>query len=207
MADGAEILAATLGGVLGGGILGLAGQEAVTRWKRPRLSLQVMDDPQFQIITPLRHDSGPGLRDVGNEALFLRALLKNLGRSTARRCRVFMISIERIAPDGSRSSSGQHEEAIPLPYSLRDGEKVIDLPQHLPQFVDLFMTRSLMIPQKIELAFGGTPLRIEPLISSRARYRVGLLAVADDAVPARISADFVWDGDWNSLRWTRQGGR
>jgi hypothetical protein len=198
------IWAAAVGGALGGGILTLLADELRAWIRRPKLTLSVGPDPLFQVQTPMRDESARGLDSIragGNNGLFLRALIENKGRSTARNCRVFLVSIERTASDGSRLKTGATGEALGLQFSFRDGEKTIDLPPGVPQFVDVMMSRSVPSPNRLELAFGGTPLRFEPLFSQPATFRLELVAVADSTKPTRLAAEFAWEGTWSSLRW------
>jgi hypothetical protein len=200
MADGLELLAATVGG----GILTLIGNEVLAALRRPRLDFSIGSDPLFQVRTPMRSGGGSGIAGVyaaDVQAVFLRVLIQNKGRKTARNCRVFLTSIERTSDDGSRAGTGSRGEALALTFSFRGDEKTIDLPAGVPQFVDVMMTRSNVTPGKLELAFGGQPLRFEPLFAVPGRFAVRITAVADGASPVHLNATFIWNGGWDSLRW------
>ena len=132
-----DLLVATLGGVIGGGVIGVSASEFIRWWRRPRLSMTAGPG------TPYACDTTVTTRIIGEEeeARWLRLGIENKGRQVAHSCRVFLVKVELLQASGSLAYHGQLPNPLELNWvGTKDTKR--DLPIGIKMFLDVLRVSS-----------------------------------------------------------------
>ena len=129
------------------------------------------------------------------DEIYIRVRLRNRGRNIARKCIVYLTSLEEVSTSGETPTS--FAEAIPLSWPFHEfGPR--DIPTGPDFYVDLV---------RISKHASGWNLCIEndypnhaPLKTYRGIYRFHLVATSDTAESANFVLDITYEGDWHGLR-------
>ena len=198
MATGIDLVAAAIGGALGGGVLAVAGQELVRWWRRPVLSIDFSNTSQCVLRTRIRLEKGSS-ETIARDAIFLRLRVINRGRSTARDCRVYMTRILRKSFDGT-TQSYEDQDVIPLSWSVRDEQhETLVVPPRINQFVDMVCTRLSDQPCFLRPR-ARTPKRLNETWREPGVFEIDVAVCAEEAALVRRTLVFEWRGQWDSLK-------
>lgn len=186
--------------VLIGGIGGSAFTLLVEAFRnlrnRPKLVIKFASEPQYVTKTPIgRTGDSPTLNIFG---IWIRARLKNEGKSVARNCRAYLTDIVVEHTSGSRLVYN-NEDAIPLKWSLRADEEKIDLPPEITQFIDICHVLATE-PNKLHSDARINPFRLGPFWQLPGKYKVTVVVTADEAEPASTAVCFYWPGQYDQIK-------
>ena len=183
-------------GALGAGLT-LIVEALRHRWNRPVLNVSFLPKDEYFARTPVSYHESDGNVSVAY-GKWVRLKVTNTGGSTARNCRAFITGIHFADARYPNEDRIENQDALPLTWSLREGETTIDLPRKINQFVDLCHTTEVepyvLIPDcKI------TPYRLAHIWKESGRFTITVIVTADDAEPASIVARLSWGGHWQDL--------
>ena len=158
-----DLLVATLGGVIGGGIIGVGAGELIRWWRRPKIVMNAGLEAPYACNTTITKRTGKieekrslrlSIEDGGKqqetawlklgvegeeaqeETRWLRLGIENKGRTVAHDCRVFLVEIELLQASGEPA----FDEILPNPLELnwagtQDTKR--DLPVGIEMFLDV----------------------------------------------------------------------
>jgi hypothetical protein len=158
---------------------------------RPVLKLEFENNDHFVTKT----DEGNPPTD---RAQYIRVKATNAKARIAKSCRAYLIDFARRGPAGSWDAT-EYCDCLQLSWSALPGAShdALDLPQHVPFFVDVVSTRQTATSFAPALAF--TPYRYHHWFSTPGTYRFTILVTGDNVKPARLSISFKWTGVWDEF--------
>ena len=128
--------------------------------------------------------------------IYVRARVRNVGRSTAKGCRVFLKQLEEVLPAGQTMQTTLDDSKV-LAWAGWSFVPV-DVPTDVEFYVDIV---------RVSKADPGWLFSVEKLFATQQRlkdyvgnYRFHLMATAENASHAHCAVDVVYNGDWHSLR-------
>jgi hypothetical protein len=187
-----NLLSAVLA-VLSGWVLALFAEPVHQRIFGPRLELVFKDTEHFVTHTK------EGTPDSLHEAIYVRVKVTNVKWALAKACRAYLVNVER------RGSSGQFEateycESLQLAWSAQtEPYRALDLPRHVPHFVDVVSTRDIE-KDAFRLHIAVPLFRLERLWRTPGTYRFTILVSGDGVRPERIQLCFTWSDHWNDFK-------
>ena len=170
-----------------GGLVSCAYQHWRDWWTRPKLSLK------FDPLSDKVETSWDGQYPFGG--IVLRASVRNQGHRPASNCRMFITDLTSV------QSSGR------TPTGFRDSRQIAwagwsfesrAIPQGVTFYADFI--RISKHESGWQFPFERSMAQDEPLKRYKGTYRLRLIAVADNAAPARLDIDVDYNSDWNNLR-------
>lgn len=150
------------------------------------------------VPTPLKiRDASDPKNVVEVEAVYLRAVVRNVGRLAAKECEAYLTNVQRKMPNGDFTDT-DFSDAMDLPWSMREGRAYLPMsigPQ-VRRYFDVLVSRK----DNNELQFAGIwPLRLRKFFGSAGIYKLDLAVLADGAtVTAAICVD--WNGKWDEIK-------
>ena len=195
MASGLELVAATLGGVLGGGALAVVAQEFWSLVRRPKIRLLVNHEPACEALTPIESDGRKG------EGKWLRIIVVNDGCVVARSCQVLMTKISRRAPTGVTMNSEKFGDNLPLIWSLSKGSVRIDLLPGIEYTVDALAALSIGEKSELTISTPDTPFRYADILAGIGDLEIEVIVASENSSQKRITICAQWDGTTPSLSW------
>ena len=179
-------------GFLGGAAIAVAAEPIRQRLFAPTLGLYYEDNSDHLASTPAyvaQHEV---------QALYVRAKVVNHSLLLAKRCRVFLVNIERQDSTGEFSRT-LYCDSIQLAWAVREGQQyeALDVPHSVPFFVDIFST--LEGAPGIQPHVRSLPLRYVSLFSAPSTLRLSLRVAGDGAKAAELKLVVEWKGTWNSI--------
>jgi hypothetical protein len=181
--------AAIVGGMVAGLLTG-AYETLWSWWNRPILVIDFEDDDSHRVETTGSLD--------GKEppCIYLRVRLRNVGRWSAKGCRVFLAHLQEVHPSNQTTNTvflDSRQLAWAGFYF-----SALDVPRDLDFYSDFV---------KISKAESGWGISVQQLFASegdlkgyRGTYRFHLIATSDNARPAKRVIDVSYNGDWHNLR-------
>ena len=127
-----DLLVATLGGVIGGGIIGVAASELIRWWRRPKIELSVGLESPYACNTTITQK----ILAEREETRWLRLGIENKGRLVAHGCRVFLVEIELLQAGGAPAFDMQLTNPLELNWAGTQDTKR-DLPVGIEMFLDV----------------------------------------------------------------------
>jgi len=204
VATGWDLVAAAIGGTLGGGILVVAGNAAIAWFRRPVLRIDFEETESYAARTPINWPNTDNPDEpLRLEAIYLRARVVNVGKSTARACRAYITRIRVVERRGDVRTIDDMD-SVQIPWSLRTADDnsiaVLDLPVGINQFADIVFTISRNSPEKLFPGAIVFPHRFRSLFAKPGRFEMTVLVVADNATAVEREIAFDWQGPWDTLR-------
>jgi hypothetical protein len=194
-----NILAATLGGVFGGGALVVLGQEVLSYIRQPVLWIDVANDQACEATTPVE-------RRVGGEAQeglarWLRVKVRNNGRTAAYGCEVFVVAITNYSDSDAKTSSEDFEDTLPLFWSVRRRKTQIKVLPSVRYTVDCMYATKFGEILEISICTPEFPYRYRQIFKAHGILELKVIASASNALPFERTFRARWSGDLASLRW------
>ncbi len=189
-----EFLVAAIGGAaaIAGGLLTGFFDGVYRWWFRPKLDLS-FEDQNDAFVLEGTYDPGGGVRTSKH----VRVCLINTGKSIARECRVYLTEISEV--DGTQTHPTKLYDAKELPWA---GYPKSYSPRHVASgikfFVDVvrFSQNDPHWNWYIEHIFASQ----QSIISHKGKFRLTLVATADNAIPSTIQFYITYRGDYESVR-------
>jgi len=184
--DVTKSIAEAFGGAVGGGLVVVLVQALSSRWRDPRVIIEIQNEPPYVVDTDVVVQYG----DVANGlpsskvsiARYIRVLVRNSGISTAKQCRVYVTKLEREDLDGTAITIIR-DEAIPLPWSFGgDGEStVLNISRKFARHCDV-VAASDLFPGGLAFQMQPMPSRV-PAKCVPGKYRVTISVTGDNFDP------------------------
>lgn len=178
-------MAALIGSVVGA-LLTVFSQSVISWWTRPKLVLE------FDQSIDRAQTSWTG--ESPFDGFNLRVSVRNIGRRSALGTRVYIAGMHAVHASG-------------LTHSLRDSRQVSWAgwsfePRSVQRGITFYadFVRISKVTSGWQFTFSERMALDEDLESYKGTYRFDLLAVADDAEPARLKVDVDYNGDWHNVR-------
>jgi len=127
-----DLLVATLGGVIGGGVIGVAASELVRWWRRPIIEMRAGLGTPYACNTTITQK----ILEEREETRWLRLGIENKGRQVAHVCRVFLVEIELLQASGAPAFDVQLVNPLELNWAGTQDTKR-DLPVGIEMFLDV----------------------------------------------------------------------
>jgi hypothetical protein len=162
----------------------------VTWFNKPRFLIDFEGGTSNIVHAEHERDSKPGA------FIYVRARVRNVGRHTAKGCRVFLRKLEEVLPGGQTLQTTWDDSKV-LAWAGWSFVPV-DVPAGVEFYVDIV---------RVSKADRGWLFSVEKLFATQqglkdyvGTYRFHLMATAENASPAYCTIDVVYNGDWHSLR-------
>ena len=206
MCNGIEIVSAESSSVLNtfiGAVLGFAAAvfaEPLRQWiYRPNLKLQFDDDPGCRSRTPEQAQEEGRIKQEQSihEADYIRIKVTNTKPVVAKKCRAYLVGIEKKSENSNAFNPTTYGDSIPLPWSCRGVQAYdpLDLPKDIVQFLDVVSTRSISTYFKPEIQ--PIPYRYLSLFQQQGTFRFTVQVSGENVTPVFIKIVFRWDGTWD----------
>lgn len=182
-----DLLLSVFGGALGGGVIAVGIQSALAWIQRPRISAVLTIGRANCVDTPFKYPLG----EAESTATYVRVSFRNLGRSAARGCRVYLEELTKVSPDGHQANILENEW-ISLSWGLSENEerKVLTIPRGSGWIADIaFNVRSGPM-QGLHLATPSFPLRLEQHFKGAGKFRAVVAVAGDNFTPAKSIVEF-----------------
>lgn len=180
-------------GTVGAVLVALFGPVLWSWWRRPRLKIT------YKPAEPFCRDNVP--LEGGALAHWIRVMVTNEGRSTAKRCKGQVIKVVRQEDNSVRSDI----DPLPLRWAgVPEGQEMNprDLSPKESQYLNVAMARTdnqnaVIIATDLS---GDFRPGFSPTLEAGRRHKITVAVYADNADP--VTAEFVitFDGDIHSLR-------
>ena len=185
-------------GTIGAVVVVLTSEWWWTKLHGPRLRLSFGRGPDYQTNTMVT-DSQTG-KAVGT-ANYIRVKVQNSRKAVAKKCRAYLINIEKFDETKNKFDSTLFCDSIRLKWSCmgNDADSVapLDLPNGVNQFVDLIETR--LGHPFFTIQMHPHMNRYEYLTSEKGILRFTVLVTGNRVAPKRIPIIFEWTGVWNEF--------
>ena len=189
----------TAAGTIGAVIAALTSEWWWAKLHGPRLRLSFSTGPDYQTNTIIT-DSSTG-KTVGT-ACYIRVKVKNSRKAVAKKCRAYLINIEKFDETENKFDSTLFCDSIRLKWSCmgRDSDPVtpLDLPNGVNQFVDLIETR--LDHPFFSIQMHPHMNRYDYLTAEKGIFRFTVLVTGNRVEPRKIKVIFEWDGVWNEFK-------
>jgi len=160
---------------------------------RPKLTLSFGSSLDFITKTP--ETDGLAIHD----ALYIRIKVVNSRPRLAKACRAYLVRVEKRVAGAFVPTI--YCDSIQLAWSARRPDEVyaaLDLPRDVPQFVDVFSTRSTS--KRFAPSICVLPLRYEGLFQETGVFRFHVQISGDGVEPVQRQITLHWEGNWEKFR-------
>jgi hypothetical protein len=184
-------------GLIIGGIVSPLVLEALRQWIfRPRVSLEFQ--PDAECISWTREHG----RTMGPEwrVCYVRMKVTNGNWRSVKNCKAYLVKIEKQDEQGKYTPT-TYSDGLQLAWSARgtqDALAGIDIPQKVPQFVDVISVREISHAFRPEV--GVVLARHEALWQERGVFRATVAVSGENCKTVQRRICFEWEGDLNTLR-------
>ena len=128
-----DILVATLGGVIGGGIIGVGASELIRWWRRPIIIMSAGLGVPYACDTLVTDR----LQDEWR-VRWLRLGVENKGRQVAHDCQIFLAKVELLEECGNLAYCTPLNNPLALQWAGTKDDKR-NLPANVPMFMDFLL--------------------------------------------------------------------
>ena len=162
-------------------------------WYRPKGELTFRNDSDHVAWTPYQEAGGE------TEAYYVRVGVLNKSRRLARKCRAYLINVEK--KEKSNFTDSLYADSIQLAWSCRKlGTELeaIDIPHGVKQYIDLIAT--IKSTNVCEPQIKPYPFRYRELFSIKNQDLRFTIQVSGDGLdPVLLKVVFCWKGKWNEF--------
>lgn len=179
-------------GFIGGFFTALFAEPLRQRLYRAKLSLSFGSSSDF--IARTLETSGQSQY----QAIYIRLKVVNTSTRLAKACRAYLVGIEK--QKDNKFEPTVYCDSMQLQWSVRGADErfgAIDLPQDVPQFVDVVSTRS--ISTYFAPATAQVPLRYMELFKETGIFRFRVQVSGDGVKPVWSEVILHWDGKWDKF--------
>jgi hypothetical protein len=165
--------------------------DAFNKNEGPRLLLRFdPGDPGCIVTSPIMIGAAHGLWK------WVRAKVLNDGNEVAQRCKVHLLSVERVAANGGALEATEFTDVQLLNFS--NTGPIMNLQTDIPQFVDIVVSDN--VSRKLKVASNVNPFRLNRLFENAGTYHLSL-QVTDEVGrnSNRLEIDVTWNGNWEGL--------
>ena len=171
--------------------------EPIRRWVlRPRLAVHFDNEP------------GEGLRCISKTpdskvfhpdavpdgfAYYVRVMVKNKSRSTAKDCRAYLTKIEKVGKWDQYVTT--HQDPLPLAWAFV-GHSPISLPPRMEFFFDVFSTKSF--DSRVIPMTNPQPMIWKKILTDKAKYKITVSVTGENVDPVTTTVEVEWS-DWNNF--------
>jgi hypothetical protein len=138
------------------------------------------------------------------EAYYVRVKVTNKSRILARKCRAYLINIEK-RDNGRKFDPTVYRDSIQLAWSCQPPDyryKGIDIPKGVNQFLDVVVTRQGL--NEFDPQIIVKPYRYLDLFRETGEFRLTIQVYAAGADPATLKLIFRWEGQWDKFTVTKE---
>ncbi|HLI13613.1 MAG TPA: hypothetical protein VKY65_18630 [Alphaproteobacteria bacterium] len=156
----------------------------------PRLVLSLTPREKCLVVVSQAPEGGSG------RAKILRLQVRNISSIPVKDCRAYLLDVQKDAA-GPTTPPLDYGDSLELQWSTREGEGPIDLPGHVPQYVNLLCAAEG--ESKLRLLRDKVPSRYRDLFAAPGVYCLSIAVSGDGVATAVIDCVIVWPGTWDGL--------
>ena len=135
------------------------------------------------------------------DAHYVRARVLNIGGQIAKQCRAYLVNFEKWNRSTGKFEPTIYCDSLQLAWSARantvEAYRPVDMPRHVPQFIDIVSTRKTEKDYKVMT--DPHLYRYEDIFKEQGKFRYTVLVSADNVNPASVKVVFEWSGDWHNF--------
>ena len=135
------------------------------------------------------------------DAHYVRVKVLNTGRQIAKQWCAYLVNVEKWNPSTGEFEPTIYCDSLQLAWSARantvEAYRPVDMPRHVPQFIDIVSTRKTEKDYKVMT--DPHLYRYENIFKEQGKFRYTVLVSADNVNPASVKVVFEWSGDWHNF--------
>ncbi|HWK97545.1 MAG TPA: hypothetical protein VNR39_19190 [Pseudolabrys sp.] len=183
-----------LGAFIGGSVVSYLIQLSVGYFSRPQLKLVTKKNSGLLVLTPgvwVREGAPP----IPEEFKYIRALVENRGRSSAKGCIAYVTKVIWVDRAGQEHVY-KEMDLIELKWAWR-GHGTVEIPRGSYQYIDIFhLWRSVLGSRFSSDRFPGY---LSQWGAGGGRFFISLKVCSENALPVDGLLSFEWDGTWDEI--------
>jgi hypothetical protein len=182
-------------GLASGAMIPLAVEWLKRRLFGPRLEVIIKEGESF---TPVSQE--PGMTPGPFPSRYMRACVKNIGQTTAKNCRAYLIRVDEIAYGELKPT--KYRDTLRLRWAYEDEEELhggVDILPGVFLYFDIMSTKSENGRDLTMLQVAKVRGRFVDLLKFKTHYRFTILVAADATEPKQIIATVAMGDTWENF--------